>query len=139
MMSFRLWLAEAAQSRLYAQLMALRPRIAQAAQQIYDSWEQDDECDMGGICDEIASEIGSIIHSAIPGVQTSDGGHDGDDHAWVIAHDTMKAYGVDIPPHVYETGGGYCWQKIPDVHFDADDVEIWDLGLSPGQIAQHHM
>jgi hypothetical protein len=137
MKSFTLWLQESAGTQLYVQLMALRPRIANAAQKVYDSWEQDDECDMGGICDEIASEISSLVAS-IPNCHSVEGGHDGDDHAWVIATDGVNAYGVDIPPHVYETGGGYCWKKIPEVTFVVNDVEVWDLGLSPQQIQQLH-
>lgn len=135
MKSFTLWLREAVGTGLYVQLMALRPRIADAAQKVYDSWEQDDECDMGGICDEIASEISSLVAS-IPGVNPVEGGHDGDDHAWVIATDGVNAYGVDVPPDVYETGGGYCWKKIPNVTIVVNDVHIWDLGLSPQQIQQ---
>jgi hypothetical protein len=120
----------------YNQLLSLRPLIAQAAQKIYDSWEQDDECDMGGICDEIASEIQSIVAQHAPGVETIDGGHDGDDHAWVIAYNSQQAFGIDIPPHIYETGGGYCWKKIPNVRITANEVEIWDLELNPKQISQ---
>jgi hypothetical protein len=122
-------------SPFYNQLLALRPRIAQAAQAIYDEWDQLEECDMGGICDEIAREIGNICVSSIH-CEVTDGGHDGDDHAWIVAYNDREAYGVDIPPQVYETGGGYCWKKIPGVKFDANDVEVWSLGLSPQEIRQ---
>lgn len=120
---------------LYTQLLSLRPTIAKAAQAIYDEWEQHDECDMGGICDEIAREIQTIIvqHAHC---EVTDGGHDGDDHAWVIAYNQNSAFGIDIPPEIYETGGGYCWKKIPNVKFDANDVHVWDLELNQSQIRQ---
>lgn len=102
--------------------------MAQAAQEIYDSWDQNDPDDGGGgICDEIANQISDIIVSTIPDVQIMEGGQDGDDHAFVIAYNDTEAYTVDIPPDVYETGGGYCWQKIPDVQFQPDDVSIDEL------------
>lgn len=119
---------------LYNQLLALRPLIAKAAQAIYDEWEQDDECDMGGICDEVAREIQTIIVQHVH-CEVTDGGHDGDDHAWVIAYNQNSAFGVDIPPETYETGGGYCWKKIPNVKITPNDVHVWDLGLSKAQIS----
>lgn len=115
------------QSALYQQLYSLRPLMAQAAQTVYNEWDQEDEfCDYGdgGICDEIAREIGGIIVQNIAGVELTDGGMDGDDHAYNIVYNDTEAYAVDIPAHVYERGGGYSWQKIPGVTITADDVVI---------------
>ncbi len=53
-----------------------------------------------------------------------DGGQDGDDHAYLIVYNDSEAYIVDIPPGVYEEGGGYNWQKKPDVTIQASDVII---------------
>jgi ribosomal protein S18 acetylase RimI-like enzyme len=114
----------------YPALKALTPQMAEAAQKIYDSWEQgeeDDDLGGGGICDEIAGAIAGIIVGNITDSDTVDGGQDGDDHAWVIAGLNGKAYGVDIPPGVYETGGGYSWTKRPLVTFDASDVDIFPI------------
>jgi len=133
MRGFRLFVEAA--DPLYGQLMSLRPLIAKAAQAIYDEWEQEDQCDLGGICDEIAREVMGIIAQHAH-CEVTDGGHDGDDHAWVIAYNKNKAYGVDIPPETYETGGGYCWKKIPNVTFKPTDVHVWDLQLSPEHISQ---
>lgn len=93
----------------------------------YDEWDGE----FGGICDQIAESISSILSDV--GIDTVEGGHDGDDHAWVLARIGSKVYIVDIPPHIYERGGGYNWQKIPDVKFQAGDVQISDAGVTPEQ------
>ncbi len=134
MRSFLQWVES--QSNLYQQLVALRTRMIQVVQKVYDEWEQGEECDNGGICDEIAREISSVISQSIPDANITEGGHDGDDHAWTIVYDEDESYGVDIPPDVYETGGGYCWKKIPDVKFQIDDVAIWNLGVHPSEFQE---
>lgn len=113
---------------LYAALVALRPKIAAAAQKIYDDWDQNDDgedemCGTGGVCDEIASAIHGIIGD-IDGTEVEEGGHDGDDHAWLIIKKDRERYAVDIPPDVYERGGGYSWQKIPGVRFRPEHIAI---------------
>jgi hypothetical protein len=64
---------------LLQSLLALRPQMAQAAQDVYNSWEQDaDGLDVdvggGGICDEISQAMSSVIVSNIPGVDITEGG-----------------------------------------------------------------
>lgn len=108
----------------------LKPAIARAAQDIYDAWDQDEEgvdeaYGTGGICDEIASQIGSLLIE--DGWEIVDGGWDGDDHAFVIAVSETEAYAVDIPPQVYETGGGYSWTKKPGVKFSPDDIVVYEV------------
>jgi hypothetical protein len=119
---------KAQNSPLYQQLLGLRSQMAQAAQAIYDQWDQGDEGDMqsgfGGICDEIAQAISGVIVESLAGVDVTEGGQDGDDHAYTIAYNDTEAFAVDIPPQVYERGGGYSWQKIEDVRFDANDILI---------------
>lgn len=83
--------------------------------------------DYGGICDEIALEIGGILSSA--GINTVDGGHDGDDHAFIVAYNDNEAFIVDIPYNLYETGGGYNWKKIHGVQFIEDDVVISPISM----------
>lgn len=119
---------------LLPQLKQLRPQMAEAAQRIYDSWDQTDEFqDGGGICDEIAEAISGIVASSINSdlIDISEYGHDGDDHAAIIvsAMDLntgrpTERYLVDIPYDLYETGGGYNWTKIPDVIFMPQNVVI---------------
>lgn len=106
--------------------MALRPEMARRAQAIYDSWEQgeDDDLGGGGICDEVASAISDVLASSIAGVELEEYGHEGDDHAAVMARLGPERYLVDIPYWVYESGGGYSWEKRPGVRLSPADVVV---------------
>jgi hypothetical protein len=113
---------------LKQELETLRPRMAAAAQKIYDAWETDEEgLDVeyggGGPCDEIAAALSGIIGDSID-AHIDDGGHEGDDHAFLIVSRAGERYWVDIPPGVYEHGGGYSWQKIPDTQIRPEDIVI---------------
>jgi GNAT superfamily N-acetyltransferase len=112
---------------LKSKLMSLRGKLAKAAQKEYDEWqgEDDPEIGNGGICDRVANAMGSVLASA--GIDTTDGGQDGDDHAYLVAYSDTEAFGVDIPPGTYERGGGYNWTKIEGVTMTANDVEIWPI------------
>lgn len=117
---------------LYQQLMALRPRMAFAAQKVYNSWEQneegiDEELGGGGICDQVSQAIADVIVSSIRNADTAEGGQEGDDHSWLVVYNQQEAYGVDIPCHIYERGGGYSWQKLQGVHFSPNDISIWEV------------
>jgi hypothetical protein len=110
---------------LLSKLKSLRPQMISAAQAEYDAWTgdgDDPELGSGGPCDRIANAIGDVLAQA--GIDSTDGGQDGDDHAFLIAYDEKDAYVVDIPPGVYERGGGYNWKKIPDVTFEVDDIVL---------------
>lgn len=124
---------------LQEHLLAIRPGLAKAAQKVYDSWEQDEEgmdpeLGPGGICDEIAEKIADLVGTLVPGVSILSGGQDGDDHAWVVAARDGKAYGIDIPCRLYETGGGYSWKKRPGVVFQPEDVQIFKVPYPEGDI-----
>jgi len=112
---------------LKQELETLRSRIAAAAQKIYDTWnpsdDLDDEYGGGGICDEISSEIAGVISNSID-AHIDDGGHEGDDHAFLIVSRAGERYWVDIPPGVYEQGCGYSWQKMPDIQIRPEDIII---------------
>ena len=119
------------------ELQQLRPKMAAAAQKVYDRWEQDEEgvdveFGTGGICDEVASAISDVIMNQALGVDIFDGGHDGDDHAWVVVQDGREAFGVDIPPAIYEYGGGYRWTKREGVTFEPGHVIIFPVPLQEG-------
>lgn len=105
----------------FQQLLKLRPDIASEVQAIYNDWDGH-----GGICDEIASKIIETITSNFD-VDVDIGGHEGDDHAFVIIRDDSgnAVYGIDIPYDIYERGGGYNWQKLEGVDFKPEDVVIW--------------
>lgn len=121
-------------SKLKAELERLRFEMAEAAQKVYYEWDQDEhgndaELGSGGICDSVAEAIAGVIVSSLAGVETSDGGQEGDDHAWTIASRGTESYGVDIDQHVYEIGGGYHWKKKPNVIIRPDQVEIFSVPL----------
>lgn len=117
---------------LYQQLMGLRQQMAFAAQKIYNSWEQDEEgmdpeLGGGGICDGVGHAIAGVISQSVHNAEITEGGHEGDDHSWIIVHNQQEAYGIDIPCHIYERGGGYSWQKLQGVHFSPDDISIFEV------------
>lgn len=123
-----------AQLSLGDQLNQLRPQMAQAAQEVYNAWEQDEEgfdeeFGGGGICDQIEQALSGVIAENLEDAEIESGGQDGDDHAWVIVYNQREAYGVDIPPDVYEMGGGYKWTKIPDVTISPEDIYIFEIPL----------
>ena len=112
---------------LLSELEALRPQMAAAAQEVYDEWEPTEDFS-GGICDEVASALEGVINSNLERCSTRPGGWDGDDHANIIVGRGNEAYWVDINPDIYETGGGFIWEKIPDVIFSPDDIIIAETG-----------
>lgn len=117
---------------LAAELTLLAPQLAQAAQAVYNAWEQDEEGDdpdlgSGGICDRVSEALQEVIDRAMPHVLFVDGGQDGDDHAFPIVLTETEACAVDMPPGVYERGGGYNWKKIPNVTIKASDITIFAL------------
>ena len=100
-----------------------------AAQEVLDGWEQDEEgfdedFGTGGACDRIADALSNVIAGRLPDVALTEGGHDGDDHAYVIAYTDTEACSVDIPPYAYETGGGYNWRKRAGVVLEPSDVVV---------------
>jgi hypothetical protein len=122
--------ASASRSRL----TSLRGQLAKRAQVIYNDWNVDNDTygdwkvGFGGICHLIADELADEVSdkTKFPAVTVSSYN---EVHVYVVVQTPDGVYSVDIRPHVYETGGGYAWKKIPNVEFDVSDVEI-DL-LSP--------
>ena len=113
------------------EIRALLPELCSTAQKIYDDWDQDEnghdqEVGHGGICDLISQGFSEIF--AEHGWETNEGGQEGDNHSFLFIRKTphsSKAFGIDIPPHIYETGGGYSWRKIPHVTFQPQHFTIW--------------
>jgi hypothetical protein len=122
-------------------LLNLKPKLVLAAQQVYDNWEQNEEgyCDslgQGGICQDIASAmVGVLDKNDIESATVSQ--TIGEQHVYVVAKTEDGIYEVDIPPYVYETGGGYCWKKIPNVKFDEKDVIINRLSSDPDEFENY--
>jgi ADP-ribose pyrophosphatase YjhB (NUDIX family) len=136
---FRTKMAKTAAQTLAQYLKLCSHNIARHAQQVYDAWDQnetgeDEEYGGGGICDAISEQIIDIVLSAQPfPLNATEGGQEGDDHSWVVVYTDTEVYGVDIPHNLYERGGGYSWQKVPGVQFEASDVEIWKLDIDPAE------
>lgn len=122
---------EGGRSKVSSQnISAWKPAMCQFAQQVYDEWDQSDEengdwqVGFGGICDLIAEKICDVLGTAGVDCVSHNWGDSGENHTSVIANLADGVFEVDIPFHVYETGGGYSWKKIPDVVFDPRDVVI---------------
>ncbi len=119
-------------------LHALIPEFIRVAQEQYGAWDASDpeygdgEVGFGGICHLIAEGIQDVIINA--GLEASTvSASCGEQHVWVVVKMSDGIYEVDIPPCVYETGGGYSWQKIPDVEFSACDIVINRLSADPNE------
>lgn len=121
-------------------LKTLMPSIVAAAQKEYDSWELDEngydaEVGEGGICHLIADEICSVLGNN--GIDCSTvSAQIGEQHVWVVAKFEEGVYNIDIHPSYYETGGGYNWEKIPDVVFSEDMVEVDMISSDPEEFDQ---
>jgi len=107
------------------------PQIIQKAQKVYDDWdENEDEYGGGGICHLIADDISFELNQA--GIDASTvSATIGEQHVWVVFAVKEGVYNLDIPPYCYEKGGGYSWQKLPNVKFDASHITIDRLSPNP--------
>ncbi len=119
---------------LKKELNKLRPKLAAAAQEIYEAWQPDEEgfdeeLGTGGICDRVAEALASVINEALE-INIDEGGQEGDDHAFLLVDNDVEAFIVDIPPGVYETGGGYNWAKREDITIEPGDVFISQVDLA---------
>lgn len=115
------------QQPLQARLSLLRAPLAAAAQRAVDEhdWES------GGACDAVQSALWGVL--AEHGIDATEGGHDGDDHAWLVVYDarTREVCGLDVPASVYEEGGGYSWTRIDGAEVEPSDVVVWPVDVDP--------
>lgn len=122
-------------------IKSLRQELAQAAQEIYDQWDQsgpdgDIELGFGGICQDIASAMANVLSQN--GIHCSTVFSSvGDNHVWVVAVVDDGVYEVDIPYHVYEFGSGYTWNKKENIVFTEEDVCIARLSHDPKDYIQY--
>lgn len=112
-----------------------------AAQKEYDNWVQDehgynDEYGTGGICHLIADELINVLYNhKIENCQTVCSSFE--QHVYVVGKFIEGVYQIDIPYHVYETGGGYTWKKLPDVEFDRNHIVIRKLDSDPNSFNEY--
>jgi hypothetical protein len=113
--------------------------LLRAAQKEYDEWDDDRrefELGEGGICQDIAEAMaGVLIDKDIEASTVS--ASVGDQHVWVVAKLADGVYTVDIPPSVYERGGGYRWEKIEDVEFKPGHIEVDLLDDDPEKYEEY--
>jgi hypothetical protein len=121
----------------------LRADFAVAAQRAYDAWDVssdpedgDWQVGFGGICHLVADELASVA-MRVGFEATTVSAQVGDQHVWAVVQTPDGVYEVDIPPHVYETGSGYQWKKIPGIRFGADHVVINRLDPDPTAFAKY--
>jgi hypothetical protein len=111
----------------------LIPIILSAAQEEYDEWDQsdpdDDELNGGGICQDIAESISDVLNFNGIEATTIDSGGVGDQHVWTVFLVKEGVYELDIPPSLYERGGGYQWTKIQGVTFTKEYIYISKLDI----------
>lgn len=124
-----------------AHLKSLFPLFVQAAQKVYDEWEQDEEgvdevLGTGGICQDIAAAICDVMNDH--GIDCSTVSQAvGEQHVYCICKLQEGVYEVDIPPYSYESGGGYTWKKLPNIKFDDSYITIHRLSSNPSEFEQY--
>lgn len=118
-----------------AKVETLVPQLLAAAQREYDAWDQSDtefgdpDLGFGGICQNIAEEMAGVFNENGIESFTIDNGGVGEQHVWTVIRVQEGVYEIDIPPHLYERGGGYNWTKIPNVRFTEDFIHISKLDI----------
>ena len=120
----------------------LIPKFVQKAQEVYDSWQQndegyDEELGVGGICHIIAENFVDILNENFNLPATTVHQEIGENHVYVIFAAEEGVFSLDIHPYVYESGGGYNWRKIPNVKFDSNHVEIHKIEGNPNAWANY--
>lgn len=121
-----------------ADLKVILPQLTQAAQKVYNDWDQneDDELNGGGICHLIADAMCDEMSKI--GIECATISYSiGEVHVAAIAKLDDGVYTIDIHPSHYETGGGYTWHKIPDVQFKPNYISITKETSNPDDFPQY--
>jgi hypothetical protein len=108
--------------------------LADAAQEMYDQWEQDEDgldemLGSGGICQDVADNMAGVLNELGVEELAIVSSEVGDQHVWVQAVLDGVVHDVDIPPSVYETGSGYNWKKRPGVKITSEHVVVAPAGV----------
>jgi hypothetical protein len=126
-----------------SRLKGLRGTLARVAQSVYDDWGPDEDGNIwcrteqssGGICHLIADDLCDAIGKA--GFECTTYSHDDIVHVSVFVKTAEGLVHVNIDPYLYETGGGYSWQKKPNVRFKPEDISIEILNSDPESFNAH--
>jgi hypothetical protein len=108
-----------------------KTKAAAAAQEVYDSWQQDADGDDevyggGGICDDVAVAVAEVLIEQ--NVEAFTHHYEQDNHTVVIAKMNEQTVEVDIPMHLYERGSWYSYRKVPGVTFGPEHITVVPLG-----------
>ena len=130
-------LAEEIPLRPIEELYSIRKELAQVAQSVYDDWGEDEFGNIfcryqegpGGICHLISDDIVDFINNR--GFDATTLSSDSRVHVSTVVKTMDGMVEVDIDPYRYESGGGYEWEKIPDVQFDPEDISITVIDSDP--------
>ena len=122
-------------------LERLTSEFVDAAQQIYDDWDENpDVYAGGGICHLIADSFVEIINKNYPSYTATTFTRDDIQHVETIVYniepdilydeddennDLVELVIIDLSPFIYERGGGFTWTKIPDVEFSNNDITFY--------------
>jgi GNAT superfamily N-acetyltransferase len=122
-------------------LERLTSEFVDAAQQIYDNWDEDpDVYAGGGICHLIADSFVEIINKNYPNYSATTFTRDDIQHVETIVYniepdilydeddennDQVELVIIDLSSYIYERGGGFSWTKIPDVEFSNNDITFY--------------
>ncbi|TLX15844.1 hypothetical protein [Rhizobium sp. MHM7A] len=127
-----------------SELISTLPHLASVAQGVYDQWEQVDGFDVelgsGGICQDVASAMASRLgESGFEDVLVVSAAV-GENHVFVMALLDDGVYQIDISPYHYETGGGYVWEKKPEVKFAPEMVSVLKVDgvISPDDFVERY-
>lgn len=112
-------------------------RILSAAQRIYDNWDESDRDTYagGGICHIIADAICDVMWNI--GIECTTVSCSYEQHVYVAVKVEEGVYTIDIPYSIYETGGGFNWQKNPDIKFDTRDVVFYKVSGDPEEFENY--
>jgi hypothetical protein len=115
-------MAEESYKRINNFLKSILPQLADAAEEVYNNWEQDEEgysheYGYGGICDRVADAMASKYDQLRPSDLidwesfTMYKEYECHTDFYVVNHKIKEVIEIGLPPHAYETGGGYNWKK----------------------------
>lgn len=140
------WLYRISQHNSGEILKALIPEMVPRVQFVYDQWDQSDEefgdpeLGFGGICQNVAEQISEVVSTGTDFDVTTVSSQVGEQHVWTVVKTPDGVYSIDIPPYLYETGGGYNWQKSMEVQFDPSYFVIDLISADPedfGEMADY--
>jgi hypothetical protein len=135
-----MWYKLAHKQDFLSNLESLTSEFVEAAQKIYDDWDEHPDVYFGGgICHLIADAFVEIVYKHYPHYTASTFTRDDIQHVETIVFNIdsdslnddvdvetdIETVMIDLSPYIYENGGGFSWTKIPDVEFDNNDITFY--------------